>query len=111
MKDRYERKNEMRRQFERMRKQGKKFVVWKLNLTQKQDAEEIGCKVEPYIVRIKTRTFYNIKNIKSRLLKDIHFAKMKKNQQYLTRTVKQRELEMLDEYGIKYEVLKYKIFL
>ena len=111
MKNKCERQNEMRKQFERMRKQGKKFVIWKLNPTQKQDAEEIARKVEPYIVRIKTRIFYNIKNIKSSLLKDIHFAKMKKNQHYLIRPLKQREIELLDKYDVKYEVLKYKIFL
>lgn len=111
MRNRCERQNQMMKELMRMKKQGKKFVIWKLNQTQKRDLDEIGHRREPYIVRIKTRIFYNIKNIHNSMLKDIHFARMKKNQHYLTRTVKPGEIQLLEEYDIGYEVIKYKVYL
>lgn len=89
---------------------GKKFLLWKLTSTQKQDIEELGYIVEPFIYQIETRTFHNVRNLPSTLLKDLHYAK-KRDKRYLARPLKQNEIELLKEYGVKYRVLKYKIYL
>ena len=89
---------------------GKKFLVWKLTIAQKQDVEELGYMVEPSIYQIETRTFHNVRNLPSTLLKDLHYAK-KRDKRYLARPLKQNQIELLKEYGVKYRVLKYKIYL
>ena len=89
---------------------GKKFLVWKLTIAQKQDVEELGYITEPFIYQMETRTFYNVRNLPSTLLKDIHYAK-KRDKRYLARPLKQSEIELLKEYGVRYRILKYKIYL
>lgn len=109
MKNKCYRQNKMKKQLIQMRNQGREFVVWKLNLTQKEELEKLF-RVEPFIYLIETRTFYNIQNIHSNLLKDVHYSK-KRKKSYLVRPLKDREIDLLEEYGIKYRPLKYKIYL
>lgn len=92
------------------RRKGKKFLVWKLTTTQRQDVEELGYIAEPFIYQIETRTFQHVRNLPSTLLKDIHYAK-KRDKHYLARPLKQNEIELLKEYGVKHRILKYKIYL
>ena len=110
MKNKCYRQSKMKKQLIKIRNEGREFVVWKLNKTQKQDIEELGYRVEPFIYLIETRTFYDVKKITSTFLKNLHYAK-KRKKRYLVRQLKQREIDLLKEYGIKYEVLKYKIYL
>lgn len=110
MKNKCYRQSRTKKQLIQMRNQGREFVVWKLNLVQKQDVEDLGFEVEPFIYSIETRTFFDIKKIHSTLLKDIHYAK-KRKKLYLARPLKRREIDLLKEYGVKCHPLKYKIYL
>lgn len=110
MKNKCYRQCKMKKQLIQKRNEGREFVVWKLNPTQKQDIETLGYKVEPFIYLIETRTFCNIKKIRSTFLKDIHYAR-KRKKSHLARPLKQGEIDLLEEYGVKYSPLKYKIYL
>ena len=89
-------KNKMNKRLIQMRDQGREFVFWKLDLTQKQDIEELGYRVEPFIYLIKTKIFEYPHNVHSAFLKDIHYAK-KRKQHYLAKPLKQREIYLLEE--------------
>lgn len=92
------------------RQRGIKVVIWKMSDKKKGEVEELGYRVEPYLYAIRTRTFKNIRNLNSTLLKDLHH--MKKNGKDLeVRMLKHGDKEVLDKYGIKYYPIKYKIYL
>ena len=84
--------------------------MWKLNPSQRRIIEELGYRVEPFIYIIETRMFYDISKIHSTILKDIHYAKKRKTY-HLVRPLNSREKQLLEDFDIKFEVLKYKIHL
>lgn len=110
MKNKNYQQSKMKKQLREKRKEGLEYVVWKLNATQIQLIEELGYRVEPFIYIIETRTFYDVSKIRSSFLKDIHYAK-KRKQQHLVRPINSREIKLLEDFNIKFEVLKYKIHL
>ena len=91
------------------KEKGDKFVTWSLSKQALEYLIESGYRVEVELFQIKTRTFQNPKNING-ILKDIHYTK-KKGLKTLTRKLKKDQIRALDEYGVKYYPLKYKIFL
>lgn len=110
MKAKCYKQSKLKKQLAEKRKQGVRVLVWSLTPIRRQEIEELGYIVEPYLFSIKTRTFQNIKNIQSTLLKDLHYMK-KRGKEYEVRTLKYGEKEILEEYGIRYRPVKYKIYL
>lgn len=110
MKNKCYKQSKLKKQLAEKRNQGVKVIIWRLTPAKKQEIEELGYLVEPYLFSIKTRTFHNIKNVSSTLLKDLHYMK-KRGKEYEVRTLKRGDKETLEEYGIKYRPVKYKIYL
>lgn len=92
------------------KRKGVKEVIWKLNSQQKGFIEEtLKFIVEPYLYKIRTKSFYNISD-KDSLLKDIHY-KNKRGVQECVFKLNSKQIELLDEFGVKYKPYKYKIKL
>lgn len=88
-----------------------KVLEWKLSKEQKEYIENIlHLRVEPYLYGIRTRTFKNISKLNYNILKDIHYSK-KRGKNFEVRKLSTKEKEVLDEYGIYYNPVKYKIYL
>ena len=88
-----------------------KVLEWKLSKEQKEYIENVlHLRVEPYLYGIRTRTFKNISKLNYNILKDIHYSK-KRGKNFEVRKLSTKEKEVLDEYGIYYNPVKYKIYL
>lgn len=101
MKDRDFQAAKLRRQLEKYREEGKKELMWELSYSQIKIIEELGYRIEPYLYYITTRTFFKISNIKSNLIKEIHF-KSKQNKHTYKRELNKNEKKVLDRYGVRY---------
>ena len=96
------------------RETDKKYVDLKLNLDQLDAVKKCGSLVPyPWYYSVRTRYFSNIKHVKSRVLKDLHYAYMhgKKNLTLNMSHYTQKDLNVLTSLGIKYSVCKYRVFL
>ena len=92
------------------KRNGVKELVWKLNPVQIAFIKrKFGFKVEPYLYEIKTRTFYNVRNLDN-FLKDIHYRN-KRGKQFTVMKLTPYQRDVLDELEIKYRPYKYKITL
>ena len=110
MKNKNYRDSRLKHQILYERDKGKKVLYWKLTPEQKVFVEEkIGCKVEPYLYEIRTRTFSNISNLPS-ILKEIHYAN-KKRKITIILSLNRQEIKVFNAYGIRYRPIKYKLHL
>jgi len=109
MKTRDYKKNQIMWKLRQKQRDGVKFMVWELAASTKEVIEQ-KYYVEPYLYSIKTRTFPNIRQINSKLLKELHYM-CKRGKQYEVRPLTSNEMELLDARGIKYRIKKYKIYL
>lgn len=110
MKNKTYKQSKLKKQLREKKNNGIKVLIWKLTPEKKEFIESLGYYAEPYIYQINTRTFSNIRLIKSRLLKDLHYMN-KRGKRFECRILKKAEKEILDELGIKYRPIKYKIYL
>ena len=110
MKNKAYRHSKLKKQLIQKREQGHKVLEWRLSKGKRIEIEELGYRVEPYLYSIKTRTFYNVSKLNNTLLKDLHYMK-KRGKDYEVRPLKRGNKEVLDEYGIKYKPVTYKIYL
>ena len=110
MKNKNYRQNKLKKQLREKKNNGVKFLIWELTPEKKEQIESFGYYVEPYLYLINTRTFLNIRNINSNLLKDLHYMN-KRGKRYKVCRLKKGEKEILDSYGIRYKPTKYKIHL
>lgn len=85
-----------------------KSFIWKLNDEQVNFVRNLGYSVEPYLYAIKTKRFYNVRNLKHPILKEIHYKNKKGCWEYV-RTLTNSEKDVLKESNIKFYVAKYKI--
>ena len=89
---------------------GKKVLYWDLTPDQRRFVEEkLGCKTEPYLYQIRTRTFFNISKLEP-ILKDVHYAS-KNKKTTIVRRLNKSEMKALDMYGVQYRPIKYKLDL
>lgn len=102
----YRTKNKLRELKERR----VKVVTWKLTKTQKEYIEDLGYKVTPYLYEVRTKTLKNLHNVKNHTLKEIHYSS-KKGKKTIVLKLKQDDMEVLDEYHIKFYPVKFKIQL
>lgn len=102
--------SKLKHQLLEKKRNGVKEVIWKLNSQQKGFIEEtLNFIVEPYLYKIRTRSFYNISD-KDSLLKDIHY-KNKRGVQECVFKLSSKERKLLDDFEVKYTPYKYKIKL
>lgn len=98
-------------QLRQKKESGKKEVIWKLNVSQKEYIEDsLNHKVIPWIYEINTTSFKNFQTNSGSILFQIHMAR-KKGQKRIYRKLKKHEKKVLDQSGIKYRAFKYKIVL
>lgn len=88
---------------------GKKQLMWKLTEEQADFLRELGYRVEPYLYWIDTRTWNDV-NHKPGVLKELHYLR-KKGIRKKVRTLNRSEKKLLDEYAVRFGVLKYRIIL
>ena len=100
----------LKKQLRQKKENGVKFLIWQLTPEKKEIIEQFGYYVEPYLYQITTRTFCNLKTLKSNLLKDLHYMN-KRGKRFEVRKLKSKEKKILDDFGIKYKPVKYKIYL
>lgn len=100
----------LKEQLRRYKDSGKKVLIWSLSMEQLNFIETLGDTVEPYLYEIFTKRFRNIHAIKFPLLKDIHYQ-CKGGKKSFVCKLKKEEKKILDEYGVRYRVAKYKIYL
>lgn len=110
MKNKAFRAKQLKEQLRRLENEGKKELLWSLSQDKLEFIERLGYYTEPYLYEIHTRKFYNISSIKSELLKQIHY-KNKSGKATYVRRLNHSQRKLLDDYGIKYKVAKYKIYL
>lgn len=88
-----------------------KEVIWRLREEQlTYITENLHYVVIPYLYKVRTRTLKNYRSVTSPLLKNLHHQN-KRGKQYMITCLSEPEKKLLDEYGIKYWVERYKIIL
>lgn len=92
----------------KMRNDGIKEVRWNLSPDRIRVIEQEFV-VEPWLYRIRCRSFNDV-SMKEHIVKDIHYA-CKAKKKSIVRHLDASKKEILDKYGISYEVIKYKIHL
>lgn len=88
---------------------GVKELHWRLTRQQMEYVEQLGYRIEPFLYCVRTKKFYNLKDLHP-LLKSIHY-KNKKGKDSVVIRLKSSEMKLLDEYGLSYYPYKYIIYL
>lgn len=92
------------------KRKGEKEVIWRIENKEQLEYLKRFFAVEPWLFEIRTRKFFNIRAITSNLLKDVHYAN-KKGKKTIVRKLKKSDFVNLDNYGVKYRTIKYRIIL
>ena len=111
MKDKQYRLAKLKYQLQERKRNGTRYVMWKLNREQVEYiVESLGYQVTPYLYRIRTRRLKNYKATQSSLLKEIHHAN-KAGKKTIMKKLSAQQIKVLDQYEIKYWPEKYRIKL
>lgn len=110
MKNKDYRYAKLRKKLQRYKEYGKKKLIWKLSYSQIEIIEDLGYRVEPYLYQITTRSFFNIRGIKSNLIKEVHYKNKDKKHTYIRKLNKDEE-QLLKDFGVRYHAVKYVIHL
>ena len=89
--------------------EGKKQLVWKLNEEQADFLRNQGYRVDDYLYWIETRIWNDVRH-KPGVLKELHYLR-KKGIKKKVRTLTKKERRLLEEYAVRFGVLKYRIIL
>lgn len=103
------RQSRSKRELDEMKRAGKKEVIMPLNPNQVEFLSRFFI-ITPYLYTMKTKCFSNVRNLESNLLKDLHFAR-KNGKDFMTRALKNEDLKILERNGVKFRILKYKVYL
>lgn len=109
MKNKQHEHSRSKRMLDKMKKAGKKEVIWALRPDQVTFLSRFF-QITPYLYTMKTKQFSNVRNLESNLLKDLHFAR-KSGKDFMTRRLKNEDLKILKKNGVSFRILKYKIVL
>ena len=102
----------MKAQLLARRSNGEKYVIWSLKLEQIEFIEQtMGMFVEPYIVLIETKAIPEVSKSGKKILKDISSAAQRGKKNITRECHNEAIFKLLEEYGIKYKIIKYKIHL
>lgn len=88
----------------------RKTKPWKLNKTEQMYIESLGYELEPYIYEINTKTFKDLYNICSPLIKEIHYAS-KAGKKRIGKSLKKEDMKLLEEYSIRFRPVKFRIII
>lgn len=111
MKDKQYKLSRLKYQLADKKRNGVREVVWKLNHSQLEYITGVlHHQVTPYLYRIQTRKLKNYGATQSSLLKELHHTN-KRGKKTIVKKLSHQQLQILDEYGIKYWVEKCKINL
>ncbi len=88
---------------------GKKHLTLKITEQQAEFLRRLGFKVTDYLYWIETRTWCNANDVRG-VLKELHFLR-KGGKRSCIKRLNKKELALLDEYDVRYEVMKYRIYL
>ena len=97
------------RELEIRRGNKKKYVEWKMSNSVKRKVSELY-RIEPCIYEIRTRRFKNIRELKNKILLDLHFA-AKKGKKTIRRPLTAEDKKTLSEFGIYTREVKHRIIL
>ena len=97
------------KQLKAKKREGKTSVKWKLSRPELKYLSQWYI-IEPYLYGIRTISFSNTRNLKSPLLKEIHFAH-KEGRREINKALCEKELALLHDMGIYTRIVRYKIFL
>lgn len=88
---------------------GKKHMTLKISEQQAEFLRKLGFTVIPYLYWIETKTWCNANDVRG-VLKELHFLR-KGGKRSCVRRLNKKEIALLDEYDVRYEVMKYRIYL
>lgn len=88
---------------------GKKHLTLKISDQQAEFLRRLGFTVVPYLYWIETRTWSNVSNVRG-VLKELHFRR-KDGKRSCVRRLTKKEIAILEENDVRYEVMKYRIYL
>ena len=89
----------------------KKYVDLRLTSSRKEEIDKChSFVVVPWYFSVKTRFFHNIS---SKIVRDIHYAYLNGKKHFtLSKTrYHEEDFKQLDDLGISYKIIKYRIFL
>lgn len=92
----------------------KKFVDLTLTASRKDEISKCHLfVVVPWYYTISTKFFKNIRSIQHRIIRDIHYAfkSGKKNMTISKNHYNEKDFKVLEDFGINYKVVKYRVFL
>ena len=101
--------SQLKHEVYRARSAGKKYLILKISDQQAEFLRKLGFRVTEYLYWIETKTWGNVNNVQG-VLKELHFLR-KEGKRSCIRHLNQRELKVLNEYDVRYEVMKYRIEL
>ena len=110
MKNKNYRESRMKKTLREMKDKGVKSVLWSLSRNQLEYVNQFY-RVEPELYRIPTKNFSKALCSKYSILKALRNEKAFKKHDYLVTRLKKSEKSVLDEFDIRYSVLKYRIYL
>ena len=88
---------------------GKKHLTMKITEQQAEFLRRLGFRVVDYLYWIETRTWCNVSDVRG-VLKELHFLR-KGGKRSCVRRLNKKEIALLDEHDVRYEVMKYRIYL
>lgn len=88
---------------------GKKHLTLKISEQQAEFLRRLGFRVVDYLYWIETRTWCNASDVRG-VLKELHFLR-KGGKRSCVRRLNKKEIALLDEHDVRYEVMKYRIYL
>ena len=88
---------------------GKKHLTLKISDQQAEFLRRLGFTVIPYLYWVETRTWGKVENVRG-VLKELHFLR-KGGKRSCVRRLTRKEISVLEEYDVRYEVMKYRIYL
>ena len=109
MKDKQLELSRSKKTLDMMKRNGKRIVVWSLKPNQVDFLSRFYC-VSPFLYTLKTKQFSNIRNIKNKLLKDLHYE-YKRGRKFITRPLTEEDKELLKLNGVSFRIVKYRIVL
>lgn len=88
----------------------KETKPWLLNKKEQAYIIELGYELKPVIYEISTKTFKNLYQIASPLIKEIHYAS-KAGKKRIGKSLSENDKKTLKEYNVKFRPVKFRVIL
>ena len=112
MKNKCHKTSVLKKQIREYKESGKTVLRnWSLTRERKEEFIALGHEVEICLWEIHTKHFYNIRNLNSTLLKDLHYAYKRGKNTITRRKLSQEEQDLLRRNHVGFRPLKYNIYL